>query len=336
MNPMNPLATVIGKIKSEKPAMQYDFGGDHQKWYEAAYEKLVELTGYDRFEKVDVNLRIDYEKEYEDYTETRFIMAVEPECDMNCHLLVPKGVENPPLMICLQGHSTGVHISLGRPKFEGDAEKIQGGRDIGIQSVSRGMAALCIEQRGFGERTEHPEEKGTECHKSTMAEIMIGRTTTGGRAWDISRAIDVVEENFQFIDTTRIGLMGNSGGGTATYYTACLDKRIKVAMPSCAVCTYETSIIPLQHCVCNYIPNILRYFKMRDLAGLIAPRPLIIVAGYEDTIFPIEGVRDAFNTIEKIYNSVGAGDKCKLVVGNGGHRFYPDDAWPVFESMIKW
>ena len=30
----------------------------------------------------------------------------------------------------------------------------------------------------------------------------------------------------------------------------------------------------------------------------------------------------------KIYNAAGAGDRCHLVVGKEGHRFYADDAWP--------
>jgi len=33
---------------------------------------------------------------------------------------------------------------------------------------------------------------------------------------------------------------------------------------------------------------------MGDLALLIAPRPLIVVAGKKDTIFPIKGVRETY------------------------------------------
>ena len=61
--------------------------------------------------------------------------------------------------------------------------------------------------------------------------------------------------------------MGNSGGGTATYYAACLDERISLAMPSCAVCSWDQSIAVKRHCACNYVPYIANYFDMGDMGG---------------------------------------------------------------------
>ena len=135
-------------------------------------------------------------------------------------------------------------------------------------------------------------------------------------------------------DTARIGITGNSGGGTATYYTACLDERIKLAVPSCAVCTYKHSIAAMRHCVCNFIPNIATYFDMGDLAGLIAPRKLVVVNGKDVPIFPEAGVQESYEVIKKMYAAAGVPDNCALVTGNGAHRFYADDAWPVLHKMM--
>ena len=41
--------------------------------------------------------------------------------------------------------------------------------------------------------------------------------------------------------------MGNSGGGTTTFYVGCLEPRVKYVMPSCSVCTYEDSIGAMEH-----------------------------------------------------------------------------------------
>ena len=128
--------------------------------------------------------------------------------------------------------------------------------------------------------------------------------------------------------------MGNSGGGTATFYAACLDERISLAMPSCAVCTYKDSIAKMFHCTCNFIPNIAKFFDMGDLGGLIAPRPLIVVHGIADTIFPDEGVKEAFETIKELYAAAGVPDRCRLVTGPEGHRFYADLSWPVVHELI--
>ena len=75
---------------------------------------------------------------------------------------------------------------------------------------------------------------------------------------------------------------------------------------------------------------------MGDLSGLIAPRPLVIVAGKEDKIFPIEGVKECYETAKRFYKLAGAKDKCRLVIGDGGHRFYADDSWPVFRELSGW
>ena len=58
------------------------------------------------------------------------------------------------------------------------------------------------------------------------------------------------------------------------------------------------------------------------LACLIAPRPLIIVAGVHDPGFYIEGTREIFGTVQKIYDAVGSPDQCRLLEGPEGRRYY--------------
>ena len=74
---------------------------------------------------------------------------------------------------------------------------------------------------------------------------------------------------------------------------------------------------------------------MADVLGLFAPKPVVVVAGKEDDIFPIAATRRAFKDLRRIYAAHGAADRCHLVEGDGGHRFYADDAWPVMLREIK-
>lgn len=73
---------------------------------------------------------------------------------------------------------------------------------------------------------------------------------------------------------------------------------------------------------------------MGDLACLIAPRPLVIVCGERDKIFPVDGVKKTFEIAKKAYKKAGKEELCQLVIGDGGHQFYPDDAWPVAKKMM--
>ena len=336
MNYLAPEHCHESLIKKAPLSLAFDKNTNYEEWRNKVKAKLLELMG-DFPEKTDPKLEIEYEKDFDNFKEIRFTFFSEEYAKIPCHLLIPMlNKEKYPLAVCLQGHSKGMHISLGRVKYEGDEKSIAGARDFGIQAVAEGYCALIMEQRCFGERSDaRSPEKHTfqnTCTHAALNAMLLGRTLMGERVWDTMRAIDIME-SFPEVDMNKIICMGNSGGGTTAFYTACLDKRITAAMPSCSVCTFEASIMKVDHCSCNYIPNIMKYFDMPDLACLIAPRPLVVVAGKEDEIFPLYGVTESFNKIEEIYNAFGYSDNCKLVIGNGGHRFYPE-AWGVLSEIL--
>lgn len=320
-------------LRKTKPEFRYDGAEDFALWQKKAREKLAELLGLP-FEKCEDLFNIEFTKEHSTHTETRFTFQSEKGFFVPCHLLVPKNEnqEKMPLVICLQGHSTGMHISLAEPRNDKEKEElIAEEAGIAIQAVNRGYCALTLEQRCFGESGGLPEP---DCYKTSMLAIMLGRTLIGQRVWDVQRAIDVIESHFSFIDKDKICLMGNSGGGTATFYSACMEERISVAMPSCALCTFEKSIASIRHCSCNHIPNIAKYFDMGDLAGLIAPRKLVMVSGKEDKIFPIDGAQETYDLSSKMFKFAGAENNCAFVIGDGGHKFY-SIAWESFDKLLN-
>lgn len=321
----NPLTNVLRIAKNTAREMAYT-GGDFAAWQTAAREKLAALCGLDKMVPCAPNVILGAATKKDGFIRQEFTFESEPGYFVPCVMLSPDDGKAHPLAICLQGHSTGMHISLGEARYPGDEQSIAGGRDFAVQAASRGYSALCIEQRGMGRCGG--DENGPHCHEHTMANLLIGRTTIGERVWDVSRAIDAVKTAFPQVDLRDILCLGNSGGGTATFYATILEPRIAQAICSCSICTFDASIMPLYHCTCNFVPQIRRYFDMGDLAGLIAPRPLIVVAGKEDDIFPLPGVREAFATISRLYTAAGVPENCCLVVGDGGHRFYPDVAWP--------
>ncbi|MBO5261579.1 MAG: acetylxylan esterase [Clostridia bacterium] len=320
-------------IQGLVPSMSYN-GGDFQEWKASARKKLSQLLGLDKFERVSLEFDVEYQKKIDGATEIRFTYQSEAGYRVPCHLLLPNGVEKPPLMICLQGHSTGMHISLGKPKFPGDEKSIsEGDRDFCVRAVKEGFAAISLEQRNFGECGG--DENGPRCYESTMTALLMGRTTIGERVWDVSRLIDVIENEFaDKIDTKKICCMGNSGGGTATVYVAALEDRISLVMPSCAMCTFKDSIGAMTHCSCNYVPSISEYFDMNDLMAMAYPKYFIQVSGIEDKSFPLLGAEQVFKKGKQIYEAFEKGYRCTLVKGNGGHRFYADDAWPIVHKYL--
>lgn len=334
---LNPQVRMLHLMKDVIPAQRMTEDNHFCEWQTKARTRLATLLGLP-LTKTEADFRIEWiNDENPEYREIRFIFTSEPEVDVIGHLLLPKNVteEKLPLVICLQGHSKGVHISLGRPLYEGDGIIINGGdRDFAKQIISRGQAALALEQRGFGERGGTKD--GPACYQPSVQAMLMGTTLIGQRCWDVSRAIDVVAEHFPEIDMKHIAIMGNSGGGTTTIYAAALDERISAAMPSCAFCGYMESIGAQLHCLCNYIPGIAKEFDMGDLAGLIAPRPLIVVNGQDDTIFPIESAKEQMKIASKYYAAANHPEMLSHVIGPEGHRFYAALGWPIFDKLTGW
>ncbi len=337
MDSMLPLKKELSVLHSVPVSMAYDGSEDFSVWQKKAKEKLSELLGIDKFEKCFFDIVEEYRVEHDDFTEIKFYFQSEKDYYVPCILCIPQKTdyEKPPLMICLQGHGTGMHVSLGIKKYDIDRDKDDNGdRDFALQCIEKGFCALALEQRNFGEKGGTPRP---DCYSSSLVALLTGRTIIGARVWDIMRAIDVLIEKYnEFFDTEKIYCTGNSGGGTATFYASALESRIKAAMPSCAFCTFENSIGELHHCACNYVPGIRNYFDMAEIAGMSAPKPMVIVSGKTDGIFPIEFADSEFDRVKNIYYSAaGKEENCTHVVGSEGHRFYAEQGWKSFFSIVE-
>jgi len=272
---------------------------------------------------------IAYTEEKEGYTLSKLTILPESGEAIPGYLLKPKQIEAPyPVIICLQGHAPGMYISIGEARTEKDQKLIAGGRYLAIQAINNGWAALVVEQKGFGERAVGE----VSCNDQSLQELMKGRPMLGQRAADITHAIDFIETQ-EDLDTSRIGCMGNSSGGTTSFFAACIDERIDLAVVSCSFSTYETSWLKYHHCSCGYLPGILEVGDMPDLASLIAPRKLMIVAGKEDYIADIEGVREGYAIAKKAFVEQNVPENIMLIEGDGGHQFYPDLAWPEINKF---
>lgn len=324
------------KIRNTKPLLAFQEDTDFDSWRVKAKEKLEDLLGLP-FDTCEDMFAVTEEKDSDLYHQISFEFQSEEGYFVPGEFLVPTGVtEKLPVAICLQGHSSGKNISLGEKKFAMDTDDMLRGRDFAIQAIKEGYCAVVIDQRYMGMAGHNANgQPGCCTTNQALPALLLGRTAIGERVWDVMRLIDVLEHYFStYIDESKIICMGNSGGGTTTFYAACLDERIHMAIPSCAVCTFEDSIVDIHHCCCNYVPGIRKYFNMGDMGCLIAPRKLIVTCGIHDDIFPLKGVEESFAVIQSAYKKILQEDKCFLIKGNGGHQFYPDDVWPIVARLL--
>lgn len=323
------------KLRETVSSMSYS-GGDFAQWKMTARNQLRELLGLERFVKTAPEVVVEYERMQDGVKEIRFTFQSEAGYRVPCHLFLPMNIRKPPVMLCIQGHSKGMHVSMGKIRYDDDAVLVnQDDQDFCVQAVANGFAAVALEQRNFGE-CGHGQNSGPQCFESAMTALLTGRTTVGERVWDICRLIDVLEAEFHdLLNLEVLCCVGHSGGGTAVTYTAALEDRIKLVMPSCAMCTFKDSIGAMHHCACNYVPKIANYFEMSDLMAMAYPKYFVQVSGMEDDIFPVDAAQAVFEKGKEAYAEQGRGERCALIKGAGGHRFYAAQAWPVVHRFLE-
>ncbi len=243
-----------------------------------------------------------------------------------------------PVVICLPGHGRGVDDIVGINEDGSLRERWEGyQRDFALQCVAHGFAALAIEQLGFGHRREEKARQqgagASSCQPLAGAALLLGETMIAWRVWDVMRAIDYLQTRPD-VDARRIAVMGISGGGMTSLFAAALELRIKAAVVSGYFNTFKDSIFSISHCIDNYVPSILRYAEMVDIAGLVAPRPLHIESGTRDPIFPVHATKEAFEQLRRIYAVFGAEERVSLHIFEGEHQFNGQEAFPFLRKWL--
>jgi dienelactone hydrolase len=326
-------------MSNTTPELRYD-GGDVKAWQTKLRRKLRKLTGFDAMpgDRCNLKPRSLWKREHPLGTIEKVVFTSESKAEVTAYVCLPKDVAPPyTYMIGVQGHNSGTHHAIGvEREDESKPMAVEGDRDFGIQCMSHGVAALCIEQRSFGERREQKVavSERTMCHETAMHALMLGRTLIGERVYDIDRGIDYLASRGD-ANMKSIGIMGNSGGGTTSVFSAALLPRLSLAAPGSYFCGFRESIMTIGHCTCNYVPGLYNVADMGDILGLFAPRPAVVVTGKEDEIFPIKATRREFRHLQGIYDACGEKSRCHLVVGSEGHRYYADQAWPFILKEMK-
>ncbi len=267
-------------------------------------------------------------KSFDAYTQEKWEIDVVPGRSMPVYVLRPKsGPHANKAVLCLHGHGNGARDIIGQPVNDEAADLIRTiNTDYALQVVKKGWCAVAPDLFAFGQRVDAVEDArpGFDggCEKPFLNAIQVGKTLIGIRAKDVCVLIDWLASRPDAFDLANLSCVGLSGGGMMTMYTAALDDRIKRALIAGYVTEMSGSVLPIRHCSCNYIPRLAQYADFPDVAGLVAPRFLIVQSGRRDGIFPIESVRAAYKKIEAVYAVCGEPGNVKLHEHEGFHSFW--------------
>jgi len=217
-----------------------------------------------------------------------------------------------------------------------------------VNLARRGYVVLTYDPVGQAERSQFWDAKAGKsrfdlsCGEHAVMGnplYLLGGSLARYRIWDGMRGIDYLA-SLEEVDKTKIGCVGNSGGGTLTAYIAALDPRVAAA----AICCYITT---LPRRMGNRIEADPSSDPEQDIFGFVsegidhagllalrAPKPTLIAAAKFD-FFPIEGAHESFNEAKRLFEVAGAGDKITIAEAAEKHGLTQPLRLAVYELFER-
>lgn len=196
--------------------------------------------------------------------------------------------------------------------------------------AQKGFAVLIIDPASQGERGQFDDcDPAEPCRSGCCSEhnqmgkslLLCGDFFARWRIWDALRGLDYLLSRAE-VDPARVGVTGNSGGGTMTTYLWALEPRLTMAAPGCYVTSFARNFdneLPVD--AEQVIPGLFADgFEMADYLIARAPEPVIIL-GRENDFFDPRGTKQAYEEARKIYELLGKPENIAYVSKPGGHGY---------------
>lgn len=265
------------------------------------------------------------------YRVEKVILQSRPQHHITAALYLPRG----------DGPHPGVLVSCGHSRTAKAADYNQA---MSIALARDGLAALCFDPIGQGERSQliHPDGRPVQSGTTTehflvgTGSILVGRNTAHYRTWDGMRCLDYLASRAD-IDARKLGCTGCSGGGTMTSYLMALDDRIACAAPACYVTTFERLIqtIGPQDAEQNIFGQLAFGMEQTDYLLMRAPKPTLVCSTTDD-FFDITGTWDTARQAKRFFGTLGAPECVDLVEAPGKHGLGPLGRRTMVQWMRRW
>lgn len=328
---LSPLKMFMALAADHRPEFHFpNFDGSFSEWQTATRPAVLNTLG--RWpDRVAPDAELMAEWVDRGVRKKRYLLEVAPHSSASLQVNLPESAEGPlPALLCWHGH--GPH---GKDPIMGNAGNAtvrqniaDHNYDYGHQMAAKGFATYAIDWMGGGERNDNGKphffnhNTGRDwCNIYYLHATMLGMTSLSINLAHGRAATDFVT-TLPEIDANRLGVMGLSGGGTMTLWTALTDDRMRAAEIICYSDLWELfGIRDLNYCGMQVAPGLYHLVDLPDLQGLLAPLPLLIDIGAEDTCFHVDNALECFRQVKAIYQAAGAQQNLELDFFPGGHAW---------------
>ena len=332
----NKIAKDWEPLMTFKGSTQTDF----EEWQTKASEKYFELLG-EFPEPVDLDAEAVFSIEEDGLIRERVIFDSEEHMSVPCVVLRPVDMpedKSGAAILCSHGHGPyGKEPVAGNATTPDKAANIaQHKYNYGERMAHAGYLTISPDLRVFGERSDggNAYPGRDQCNVHFVRGAILGIYTLTLNIWDMMKCVDYLETRPE-VDPERIGMMGLSQGGTMTTFATAAEPRIKAADIIGYINPWEGfGINRANFCGSQIVPEVFRHFDTHDIAGLIAPRPLLVEMGVHDTCFFIEDQLKGFERLKGIYEAAGCAEDLWADMHPGEHGFADNKAYEFFGKYL--
>ena len=297
---------------------------DFTRWRTQAREKLLECM-QPAPPQADFDMKVIESEQREGYTAQKIVFNISGYSRVPAYLLIPEGEGPFPAVLLLHDH--GAHFTIGKEKMvrpfnvsetvmqDADdwAIRCYDGQYVGDFLAQNGYVVLSVDALFWGERGRK-EYADYDAQQALSANLLqMGMSFGSLIAWDDTRSAEFLS-SLPNVDKEKVGTMGFSMGAHRAWMTMATTDAVKAGAAVCWMNTTD-SLMTLTNnqnkggsAYAMIIPNIRRYMDYPHVASIACPKPMLFTNGTKDKLFPIEGVKSAYETMRQVWESQGAAE----------------------------
>ena len=298
-----------------------------KKWKRLARKKVFDCMLMPPPPPVDgYKAKVLFEEQREGYKAKKIEIQLSRYYTVPAYILIPDGKGPFPAINLLHDH--GAHLFIGKEKtirplacedsiVIKDAEEWSAGgyegQFFGDFLARHGYIVLSTDAPMWGERGQKEGPRRDKYDMIAGNMMMYGIDLCAWMTYDDIAATDYLA-SIPEVDSRRVGCTGWSMGAYRAWMLSALSDRIKAGAAVCWMVTTDEQM-SFKYArtenggFANCFPGLRRWLDYPHVASIACPKPMLFINGSQDKLFPVAGVKKAFQIMHDTWDSQGCGDR---------------------------
>lgn len=308
---------------------------DFDIWHNTARDKVMELMLAPPPRANDYDVKVIAEEQRDGYTARKIEFNLTRYSRVTAYVLVPDGEGPFPGIVALHDH--GGHYTIGKEKMirpfgvsqevYDDCDKwvndLYEGQYVGDYLARNGYVVISTDALFWGDRGRKEGPDGSKFANVAGNFMMLGRNMSAWMTFEDMYATEFLA-SLPEVDASRVGCIGLSMGAYRSWMLAALSPLIRAGV---AVCWMTTTDVQLSWeygresgGFANNLIGVRNYLDYPHIASLACPNAMYFINGETDKLFQPHSVRNAYDTMHKVWDSQGVGDRLRTELLPMGHE----------------